>query len=354
MSFFDFVGALGAGGGEMARTISDIERRKLEEQENMDRIAMQREQMMSADARQQAGFDFNTNMFDAEGVRATEALAELRLYDDTIDPRYSVDAETGETTFLPFNKTPEGEEAAARRQGGLDVAAAGHDYNMGEIGARAAAVEDAAVASGERAETLRQETVRREGMVMEAADILKRSGGGVHAARPRLKERWPNMSEDQLDEIQAMAVQYSEDLRRTGGFLDMGDMSIPQAHYNPLSPNIPSEVPPPNVVPGDGNGVGASGGIPERIGAGAHGFGSVLRQGLANQVSGAKQWGQGFMENPYQALQFGDDTARSVDARSAIAYKASAIDADLEAGIITREQADQRIAELELEAAGGN
>ena len=89
MSFFDFVGAMGAGGGEMARTISDIQRRKLEEQEAMDRIAMQREMMAGQDRRFDAGISADE--------RAASLLAKAKF--DAVQSAQDWEVESNEDMF---------------------------------------------------------------------------------------------------------------------------------------------------------------------------------------------------------------------------------------------------------------
>ena len=78
MSFFDIVGSLGAGGGGMARALSDIEARKAEEEEAMRRDQQIRDRMTfdtQAASRQRA---FQTDLAIQANRRATD-LEEMRI-----------------------------------------------------------------------------------------------------------------------------------------------------------------------------------------------------------------------------------------------------------------------------------
>jgi hypothetical protein len=330
MSFFDFVGAMGAGGGEMARTISDIQRRKLEEQEAMDRIAMQREQMASADARQQAGFDFDTNMFDAEGVRATEALAESRRYDDQLNPNFSTD-EDGNITHLPYGKTTAGIAERKRFKNNMAVQAQSNTDVLGQIAARAAAAEAAATALDTRG----REATGRRGAALEFISRLQDNGMDMDATMGSYGDEYPP---EVLDEISSMAAIMLED--RNAASLTVPE-SLGRIDYG--SSSVASS------VEGGGNTVlgGTEGGPSttwaQRLGSGAA---NLFPEGIA----------MGFGATPDMPLPSNQEVSGWAGARTLESYRktqaANKIRSDLEAKIIDEATATRLL--TQLEAAGGN
>ena len=346
MSFFDFVGALGAGGGEMARTISDIQRRKLEEQENMDRIAMQREQMAGLDRRFDAGISADTESArllqeGREGAATTLFERDVSLNEDnSLTPDGAVEwLDMADRPSTIQAETERGwRQEDARTQAGFVSDANQQRFDFGETANDNQVIRDQDFIDLQRADNY---------AATQVAHIIGKSGGNPDMAREAVIGAGLATADDIEEALAAGTVMYQSMLSADGAF---GMPRYPGMKAMEFGMENPPPVASSNVEAGDGNGIGTGGGIPERIGSAAAGVRGLLREGVGNQMDALGQT----MRKPFnlESLQFGDATAKSLDARMMTAYRASQIRAALDRGEISEAQASEQLAALE--AAGGN
>ena len=321
MSFFDFVGALGAGGGEMARTISDIQRRRLEEQENMDRIAMQREQMAGLDRRQAAGFDHNTDMYDTEQSDRVAALAASRKYDLEAQAEQRIYDEAAEDTRFGHNQTVQGEADAAE---------------MAQIGARGTAQRGVLDYGAELDLNAAELGDAQSLMSRKFSSIIDSVDGDMNQARVLIEAEMDGADPATVDAALGRTLQY----RQTSN----ADILNPEARTT--AETWPSPVASSDKIGGDidlgGTGGGPSATWPQRIGRGAANMFPKIPSFMPTE---------GSFPMPSAGEVEGWAGARTLEEyRKATA--ANDIRARLDAGDITQELAARLIAELE--AAGGN
>ena len=250
----------------MARTISDIQRRKLEEQEAMDRIAMQREMMAGQDRRFDAGISADE--------RAASLLAKAKF--DAVQSAQDWEVESNEDMFYNPDGSVGFVDVANSRAGQLntlrgetDIETATRTNAFGEGRIR---LDD--LLRSESASNLLDQQRSDTYTGRQIADIIGDFGGNPDMARGAILESGL-ATEDNVDVMLALGTEaYSDMLNEQGNF---GMLRYPAAAA--LNFGLPaggaSSVPDPTVTDPpvvSGNGMGT----PERAGQIVGGIGNYF------------------------------------------------------------------------------